>query len=390
MSKSIGLHEPYLGKYEIKYLEDCINTGWIVNGKYIEKFANSIKKITNSKYVILCSNGTAALHLSLILMDIGFNDEVIVPTTTFVASINAIKYVGANPIFMDVDDSFNIDAKKTLFFLENNTYYKGKHTYNKKNNLKIKGIMLVHVFGNAADIESIYFFCKKNNIKIIEDAAESLGTKYISGKFKGKHTGTIGDIGCISFNSNKIITSAGGGAILTNNKSVSARANYLINQAKDDVIKFIHNEIGFNYRMSNIHAAIGFAQINRFKEIYLKKLEIKNFYKKYFKDSDNINLVQGHFFSNNNNWINVIRLDGFKYKKIIKLTEYLKKNKIDVRPVWYLNHLQKPFLKCENYKIKNAIKLNNESLCLPSGPGLSELKIKKICKFIKEFYLKTL
>ena len=272
MPKKISLHAPLLKGNEIKYLRECINSTWLsYSGKFVTLFEKKIARYTNSKFAVACSNGTSALHLSLHLAGVKKGDEVIAPTVTFIAAINAIKYNGANPIFMDCDDFCNIDAKKTIEFINTKTYYKNGFTYNKKTKSMISALVVVHVYGIPAKLDKLITLCKKRNIKIIEDGSESLGSKYISGKLKGKHAGTVGFLGCLSFNINKIITSGGGGMILTNSQKLAQKAKYLSTQAKDDPISFVHNSVGYNYRLTNIHAAIGLAQFEKIRKILIKK-----------------------------------------------------------------------------------------------------------------------
>ena len=378
MFKKIFLHNPTIYKNEIKYIKNCLNSGWITNGEYNDKFANIIKKFIKVKYAIPCINGTSALHISLKVLNIKENDEVIVPTTTFIAPVNAIMYNMAKPIFMDVNNFFTIDIKKTLEFLENNTYHKKNSSYNKLTHRKIRAIIIVHTFGNAADIERLFNFCKIRNILIIEDAAESLGTKYTEGRFKNRYTGTIGSIGCLSFNSNKIITAAGGGMIITNSATLAKKSLYLINQAKNDTVKYIHDEVGYNYRFNNIQSAIGYAQMQNIDKILKKKKKIRDFYERNLNESNNFHLVPSPLYSKNNYWLNIIRFKNANYSKVISICKKLQKKGIETRPIWHLNHLQKPYKKCENYKINNAKKLHNTCLCLPSGLSLSKSDLKKV------------
>ena len=235
-------------------------------GNLINKFERKIEKITGVKHAIACNSGTSALHISIKLSGISPGDEIIAPTLTFVATINTIIYNECNPIFMDCDKYYNIDAKKTLEFLRDQTFKKNNFTYNKKTKRKISALIVTHVWGNAVDIDKLVKECKLKNIKIIEDASESLGSRYKN----GDHTGTKGLFGAISFNSNKIITTGCGGIILTNNLKLANKARYLTTQAKDDPINFVHNEIGYNYRMTNISAALGLSQLEQFK-FFLKK-----------------------------------------------------------------------------------------------------------------------
>ena len=379
--KNIGLHEPHFIGNELRYLSNCIKENWVSSsGRYLNLFEKKIKQITKAKFVIPVLNGTIGLHLSMILSGVKKDDEVIVPTITFVATINAVKYVGANPVFMDVDEYLNIDEKKTIeFILTNTRYVKGK-TFNKKTKKRIKALIVVHTFGNAAKIEKLHALCKKRKIKLIEDAAESLGTRYIKGKFKNKHTGTIGDFGIFSFNGNKIITAGNGGVIITNNKKDYLKANYLITQAKDDKINFIHNEIGFNYKLSNISAALGLAQLENLNKFIKKKLDIRNYYIKITKNDKELEIFKSPEYSINNNWLSLIIV---KKKKINLILKKLNSKNFQLRPVWHPNHLQKSFRSNFSYKIKNAQKIIKNMLCLPSSANLKKSQIDRIIKVIK-------
>ena len=272
----ISLHSPIFDGKEIQFANNCIKSSWLSSsGKFVKLFEDKVKSFTKSKFAIACVNGTAALQISLRLAGVKNSHEVIVPTITFIAPINAVRYNGANPIFMDCDEYCNIDVKKTIEFINKETFFKKQFTYNKKTKNKISAIIVVHVFGNPVNLEPLIKICKKRNIKIIEDGSESLGSKYVSGKLKNKHTGTVGYLGCLSFNLNKIVTSGGGGMILTNNKKIAKKAKYLTNQAKDDSVNFVHNSIGYNFGLTNIHAAIGYAQLNKLNKVLLQK---KNFF----------------------------------------------------------------------------------------------------------------
>ena len=268
----IPLSAPTITGNETKHLGETIKKKWISTyGAYKIRFDKSLSKITKSNFVISVSSGTAALHLALCVLGVKKRQEVIVPSMTFVASINVIKYLDANPVFMDVDNNHNLDVKKTISFLENNTYFKNSSTFNKKSKKKISALILAHMWGNALEFNELVKICKKKNIYIIEDAAEALGTYYSSGLNKNKHVGTIGDIGCLSFNGNKIITTGSGGALLVKKKSLQKKILYLAEQAKNDPIKYIHNEVGFNYRMPNINAAFGCAQLEKLKKFLQKR-----------------------------------------------------------------------------------------------------------------------
>ena len=376
----IPLSVPSLNGNELKYVKECIDTEWVSSaGKYVNLFEEKVAEYTGSKYAIACVNGTAALQLSLRLAGVEPDDEVIISTLTFIASVNSITYNNAKPIFMDADKYYNLDTEKTMDFINNETIFKNGFSYNKKTNNKISAIMPVHVWGNACFLDELVDLCEHRNISVVEDAAESLGTFLNDGKYKMKHTGTIGKLGCISFNGNKIITTGGGGMILTNDELIGEKARYLSTQAKDDPIRYIHNEIGYNFRLTNIQAALGVAQLEQLPEILKRKKEIYNFYQ------STINRIEGLFLSkvpdyaDNNHWLNLLQIDNKVYNEDREvLMKRLEKNGIQTRPVWKLNHEQKPYKRFQSYRIKNTKKLVENSLCLPSSSNLTYDNLNKV------------
>ncbi len=299
MSEIIPLSVPSIQGNEWKYIKECLDTEWVSSaGKYVNLFEQKVCEFTGAKYAVSCVNGTAALQVALQIVGVKPKDEVIVPTLTFISPVNVVKYLNAEPIFMDCDAYYNIDVDKTIQFLEQETETRSviarsgatRQSYfcfNKKTGHRISAIIPVHIFGNACNLEKLIPICKERNIRIIEDATESLGTYYTKVKYKNKYTGTIGDIGCYSFNGNKIITTGGGGMIVTDNKEYADKARYLTTQAKDDEVRYIHNEIGYNFRLTNIQAAMGVAQLEQLPEFL--KIKTQNF-ELYKEDTDNIQL----------------------------------------------------------------------------------------------------
>jgi aminotransferase in exopolysaccharide biosynthesis len=384
MSKSIPLSVPSISGKEWKYVKECLDTGWVSSlGKYVGFFEKKISDYTDSRFTVACVNGTAALHIALIVAGVKPDDEVIAPTLTFIASVNTVKYVGADPIFMDCDDYYNIDAVKTIEFIEDETEVKNGYTYNKKTGKKISAIIPVHVFGNAVNLEKLFSLCKERNIKVIEDATESLGTKYIKGSFSGKYTGTVGDIGCYSFNGNKIITTGGGGMIVTDNEEYAEKARYLTTQAKDDPIRYIHNEIGYNYRLTNIQAAMGVAQLEQLDKFIEIKKKNYEFYKDKISSIEGLKIAGVPVYAQQNHWLYALQIDkGIYGKDREKLMKTLEEKGIQTRPVWQLNHLQKPYRNCQAYKIEKAIKLHKITLNIPCSVGLEKKEIKKILEFL--------
>ena len=380
MSKYIPLSVPSLNGNEMQYVKECIDTEWVSSaGKYVDLFEQKITEFTGSKHAVACVNGTAAIQISLRLAGVTPGDEVIVPTLTFIASVNAITYCNAIPVFMDADKYYNIDPEKTIEFIKNETIFKNGFTYNKKTNNKITAIIPVHVWGNACWLDELIELCNKQNISIVEDACESLGTFYNNGKYKGKHTGTIGKLGCLSFNGNKIITTGGGGMILTDDESLAEKAKYLTTQAKDDPIRYIHDEIGYNFRLTNIQAALGVAQLEQLPEILKRKKEIYDFYQSTIENIDGFSLSNPPDYADNNHWLNLLQIDSNNYGEGREsLMNRLEKNGIQTRPAWKLNHEQKPYKNCQHYKIENAKKLVEKSLCLPSSSNLTNENLNKI------------
>ena len=376
----IPLSVPSLNGNELKYVKECIDTEWVSSaGKYVDLFEKKIAEYTGSKYAIACVNGTAAIQVSLRLVGVEADDEVIVSALTFIASINAITYNNAKPIFMDADKYYNIDAEKTVEFIKNETVFKNGFTYNKKTNNKIIAIIPVHVWGNACWLDELIELCNEQNIAIVEDACESLGTFYNQGKYKGKHTGTIGRLGCLSFNGNKIITTGGGGMILTDDETLAEKAKYLTTQAKNDPIRYVHDEIGYNFRLTNIQAALGVAQLEQLPEILQRKNEIYHFYRKELEDVDGLSISKVPDYADNNHWINLLKIDtGLYVDDREDIMKRLEENGIQTRPVWTLNHEQKPYKDYQYYKIENAKKLVENSICLPSSSNLTNENLNKI------------
>jgi dTDP-4-amino-4,6-dideoxygalactose transaminase len=258
----ISLSVPNLHGNEWRYVKECLDSGWVSSaGPFVDRFEREFAAYTGASHAVACVNGTAALQTALRVAGVDAGQEVIVPTLTFIATVNAVHYLGAHPIFMDSDEYYNIDVEKAVDFLERNTDRQDGFCVNTRTGRRITAVVPVHVFGNAARLEPLIHACRARNIVIVEDAAESLGTRYTQGDLTGHHTGTIGDLGCFSFNGNKIITTGGGGMIITDNAEYAQRARYLTTQAKDDELRYIHGEVGYNFRLTNIQAALGVAQL---------------------------------------------------------------------------------------------------------------------------------
>lgn len=383
----IPLSVPSIKGNEWKYIKECLDTEWVSSaGRFVQIFEEEICKYTGSKYAIACNSGTSALQASLRICEIKPEDEVIVPTVTFIATVNSVKYFNAIPVFMDCDEYYNIDVYKTIEFINDETYFENGVTYNKKTKRRILAIIPVHVFGNAVKLDNIINLCKERNIKIIEDATESLGTYYTKGNLEGQFTGVVGDIGCYSFNGNKIITTGGGGMIVTNNSQYARKAKYLTNQAKDDIVRAVHNDIGYNFRMTNIQAALGVAQLERISNYLSIKKKNYELYRDLINSIYGLTIADVPDYANSNYWFYSLQINKVRYKKDREqIMQYLGTKNIETRPLWYLNHRQKPYINCQNYRIENAYKLWEKTLNIPCSVNLKKDEIYEIVDHLRNF-----
>ncbi len=381
----IPLSVPCFRGNEWAYVRECLDTGWVSSaGKYVEVFERNICAATGAKYAIACASGTAALHVALRVAGVMPGDEVIVPTLTFIAPVNAVRYLQAEPVFMDCDDFYNMDAEKTLAFLAEETEQRDGHAFHVKTGRRIAAAIPVHVFGNAADLAALSEACRTRNIRIVEDASESLGTRYAPSMLGGRHTGTIGEIGCLSFNGNKIVTSGGGGMILTDNPDYADRARYWTTQAKDDAIRYIHHDVGYNYRMTNMAAALGVAQLEQldaFCEIKKARFEA---YRDAVGEIEGLNLAEPPSYAHCNHWFHCLQIDAERYGTDRDgLLDRLNNAGIQARPVWHPNHWQRPYRNCRRWRIERALRLWETTVNLPCSAGLSDRQFEQVTEALK-------
>ena len=365
--KKLSLHEPSFSNDEITQVKKCIKSGIVSTaGKEVSLFEKKLAKYTNSKFVIAVINGTSALHISLLLCDVKEGDEVLLPALTFVATANAIKYCNAIPHFVDVRSyDLGIDVKKLEKYLKKNTFQKNKKCFNKKTKKYIKAIVPVYVFGHPYDIDGLNKLAKKFNLKIVEDATEALGTKY-----KNKHAGTFGTFGVLSFNGNKIITTGGGGAILTNNKKLALKALHLSTTAKAKKTnnwEYIHDEIGFNYRLPSLNAALGLAQMKKIKNLIKKKRKLFELYRSQFKNVTKVEIMKEPKHSKSNYWLQTLIIKNSSKEILEKILKFNHNKNYKLRPVWRLLNLLKPYRKCPKMDLNNSFKLSKKIINLPSS-----------------------
>jgi perosamine synthetase len=360
--KFIPLHEPKFIGNEKKYLDQCIDTTFVSSvGKFVDQFEKKIAKFTGSKYAIATCNGTSALHISLLLANVDQNSEVITQPLNFVASSNAINYCGAKPIFIDVDkDTMGLSPSALKEFLYKKTTIKNRQCINNKTGKVIKACVPMHSYGHPCRIDEIKRLCKKYNIFLVEDAAESVGSLY-----KGKQTGTFGKIGVLSFNGNKIITAGGGGCILTNETILAKKAKHLTTTAKlAHKWDFKHDMVGYNYRMPNLNAALLVAQLENLKKFIKNKIDLAERYENFFQ-STNYTFFKEPKNCKSNYWLNSIILKNKKQRdNFLKITN---SNGIMTRPIWTLMNRLPMFRhsQCEN--LKNSKWLNDRVVNIPSS-----------------------
>jgi perosamine synthetase len=381
----IPLSVPSLKGNEWVYVKECLDTEWVSTaGKFVERFEAEFRQVVGASHAIACVNGTAALHVALRIVGVRAGDEVIVPTVTFIAPVNAVKYLGAEPVFMDCDGYYNIDVEKTADFLRNETVIRDGSTYNKRTGRRVAALVPVHVFGNAARLHHIVELCRERGIKIVEDATESLGTVYLDSNLRDRHTGTIGDIGCFSFNGNKIITTGGGGMVVTNVPAYAQRARYLTTQAKDDDVHYLHNEIGYNFRLTNVQAAIGVAQLERLPTLLEAKRANFARYREKLAGILGLTLADAPGYARNNHWMYALQIDRGAYGKDREgLMQHLRLHGIEARPLWHLNHLQLPYRDCQHYRIDKAPTMLEVTLNIPCSSNLSDRDIDYVADTLR-------
>lgn len=384
MRSYIPLSVPNLKGNELKYVTEVIEDEWVsTGGAMITRFEQEIAAYLGVESATACQTGTAGLHLAMLLAAVGRDDEVIVPTLTFIAAVNPVRYVGAEPVFMDCDDSLCMDVDKLEAFCREECTFEEGELVNKHTGKHIKAIITVHVFGNMSDMERLIPIAKHYNLTVIEDATEALGTYYTEGIYKGKYAGTIGNIGVYSFNGNKIITTGGGGMLVARDSALTKQAKYLSTQAKDDEINFIHNEVGYNYRMTNLQAALGvaqLAQLESFIEVKKKNYEI---YKREINDIKGVFLLPFKQIFRTNCWFYSLYLDGFSLNRD-ELIQRFAANRIQTRPIWGLIHQQKPYQNCFAYKIEKAQDYHNKIVNIPCSTNLTEDDVRRVMLCMKE------
>lgn len=371
MDSLIPLSVPNIGEREMLYVSQTLREGWVSTaGPNIAEFERKLAAYCKAPGAVACQSGTAGLHLSMLALGIAQGDEIFVPTLTFAAAVNPVRYVGAEPVFIDCDDSLCMDMEQLMRFIETECDYNGIQLINKRTKRLLKAVVVVHVFGNIADMDALMAIAEKYNLRVVEDATEALGSYIKEGKFSGKFAGTIGDMGVYSFNGNKIMTTGSGGMVVARNPVLLERVRYLSTQAKDDEVYFIHNEIGYNYRMTAVQAALGLAQIERLEEFIEQKR--RNYYSYRQKG------MALHPFRSD------IRPNYWFYSLLTNQRDHviqtLATQKIQTRPIWQLIHMQKPYQNSQRGEISRAVYYLERIVNIPCSTGLEE---KELCRVVQ-------
>lgn len=359
----IPLHVPKFRGNEKQYLNECIDTTFVSSvGKFVDRFEEMMVEYTGTQKAVVCVNGTNALHMAMLLVGVEREDEVITQALTFIATCNAISYIGAHPLFIDVDkDTMGLSPDAMEAWLKENAEIKGETCYNRRTGRRIKACVPMHTFGHPVHLDKLVEVCNRYHIELVEDAAESLGSFY-----KGKHTGTFGKIGAISFNGNKTITTGGGGMLLFQDEKLGNFAKHLTTQAKvPHRWEFVHDNIGYNYRMPNINAALGCAQMEEIDHILANKRETAEKYKQFFSDKENIHFFTEPEGSKSNYWLNAVLLNDKEAQH--QFLEYTNDHAVMTRPIWGLMNRLPMFKDCETDGLQNTVWFADRVVNIPSS-----------------------
>lgn len=372
----VPLSEPEIRGNEWAYVRECLDSGWVSSaGPFVDRFERELAACVGAEFAVATVNGTSALHTALLVAGVEQNDEVLVSSLTFIAPVNAIRYAGAWPVFIDAEPAYwQMNPERVIEFLENQCEWRDTALWNRASGRRIKAIVPVHILGHPVDMDPILAVARKFGLRVVEDATESLGAGY-----KDRRVGNLGDISCFSFNGNKIITCGGGGMIVTNDESWAARAKYLTTQAKDDPLEYVHNEVGYNYRLTNLQAAMGCAQLEQLSDFIVSKRRIQARYETALKDLPGITIMPHASWANSTFWLYTILVDqstcGISSRDLLRR---LGSAGIQTRPLWQPIHLSPAYSDCGSQPCPVSADLNRDALSLPSSVGLSNHDIDVI------------
>lgn len=387
MSAFIPLSVPNFGEKEAARAAEAITSGWVsTSGARVGEFEQALADYVGMPRAVASNAGSSALHLAAMAAGIQPGQEVIVPTLTFIAAVNPLtRYMGAEPVFIGCDDSWCIDPDAVEDFCANHCTLKEDGLYNNRTGAKVAALEVVHVFGNMADMPRLLEIAKKYRLTLIEDATEALGTKYVSGPLAGKFAGTMGDVGCYSFNGNKIITTGAGGMLVSNHPDWAEHAKHLSTQAKSDLLQFFHDEVGYNYRMTNVQACLGLAQLERLEDFIATKIARYNQYKDALDGYHGLRILPFKTEAEgvrSNHWFYSLYLGGTGLDRDTVIATLQEQN-IQTRPVWALIHEQADYPRNEAYHLDKAQDLRANIVNLPCSTNLSEADCARVIDAVK-------
>lgn len=369
----IPLCEPCLAGNEWRYVKECLDSGWVSSvGAFVDRFEAALAGEVGVEHAVACASGTAALHLALLACGVAPGDEVLVSALTFVAPANAVRYAGAHPVFLDAEERhWQLDVAKLERFLAEECTTRNGALVDQATGRRVAAILPVSILGHPCDMDPIVAVARRHRLAVIEDATESLGAKY-----KGRAAGTHGDVGCYSFNGNKIVTTGGGGMLVTNDAVLARRARYLSTQAKDDPVEFVHREVGFNYRLSNVAAAMGVAQLERLADLVRAKLRIAAVYAEALGDLPGVSFLTEAPWARSSCWLTTIRLDPAHARMDrVALRAALQDRGVQTRPLWQPLHRSPAHAGARSYNVEVADCLQAQALSLPSSVGMTDAQL---------------
>jgi perosamine synthetase len=364
----VPLCVPVLGEREWLYLKECLDTNWVSSaGPFVDRFERTVAGYVGAHHAVAAVSGTAALHIALLVAGVQPDDEVLVSTLTFIAPANAIRYVGAWPVFIDAEPEFwQMDPDKLRDFLHKECVRRGGAVHNRATGRRIRAILPVHILGHPCDVDPLADLARQFDLAIIEDATEGLGAR-----LRGRMVGRLGDVAALSFNGNKIITTGGGGMVLTDNAEWARRARYLMTQAKDDPVEYVHHDIGYNYRLTNIQAALGVAQMERLENHIAAKRRIAETYAAAFSNTSGITAMREAPWAFSTYWLYTISVDPAAYGMTSRtLLESLARSGIQSRPLWQPIHMSRAHRMSQSYRCEVAEQLYLDALSLPCSVSL--------------------
>ena len=379
MNRPIPNSVPYLGGNELQYLKECLDTNWVSSvGPFVERFEKEVAAYVGVPHAVATVSGTAALHVALLLADVEPEDEVLVPSLTFVATANAVRYCGGVPVFMDSEPlSWGMDAEKVTGFLTRECEVRGGRVVNRATGRTVKALLPVHLYGHPADLDPLLKLCRRFPLLLVEDAAEALGAQY-----KGRRVGAHGLIGCLSFNGNKIITTGGGGMLLTHDEKLARRARSLTTQAREEGIEFVHREVGFNYRLSNVHAALGLAQLEQLDRFIEAKRRTAQVYTEALSRLGGAEPLGEAAWAFSTFWMYSVLLDPARYGDVRRVIAAANAEGIQLRPLWFPLHRQPAYAGCQAYRIEVADRLHARGVSLPCSVGITEEERERVIGFL--------